>query len=145
VAMHNHPRYGTIWADAGRVPPVYDQSSAQGGGELVLVDEYEGGVNNAAFAQSAVAAMNGADLALLANHGVFVLGSSIRAVHQRAVALEQRCRNAWHVEALGGGKPLTGPVADLFRQSDGNKFIGFWEAMVRTELEADPTLLDAAR
>jgi ribulose-5-phosphate 4-epimerase/fuculose-1-phosphate aldolase len=145
VAMHNHPRYGTIWADAGRVPPVYDQSSAQGGGELVLVDEYAGGVNNSAFAQSAVKAMGGADLALLANHGVFVLGKSIRAVHQRAVALEQRCRSAWHVEALGGGTPLTGPVAEVFRQSDGNRFIGFWESMVRAELVADPTLLDSAR
>jgi len=85
--------------------------------------------------------MGDADLALLANHGVFVLGSSIRAVHQRAVALEQRCRNAWHVEALGGGTALKGPVADVFRQSDGNRFIGFWEAMVRVEIEADPTLL----
>jgi ribulose-5-phosphate 4-epimerase/fuculose-1-phosphate aldolase len=141
--MHNHPRYGTIWADAGRIPPVYDQSSAQGGGELVLVDEYEGGVSNADFARSAVEAMGGADLALLANHGVFVLGSSIRAVHQRAVALEQRCRNAWHVEAIGGGNPLTGSVADVFRRSDGTKFIGFWEAMVRVEIEADPTLLGA--
>jgi L-ribulose-5-phosphate 4-epimerase len=111
VAMHNHPRYGTIWADAGRIPPVYDQSSAMGGGQLVLVDEYEGGVNNAEFARSAVEAMGDADLALLANHGVFVLGTSIRAVHQR----------------------------------DGNRFIGFWEAMVRVELEADPTLLRADR
>lgn len=145
VAMHNHPRFGTIWADAGRIPPVYDQSSAQGGGELALVDEYEGGVNNTAFAESAVKAMNGADLALLANHGVFVLGKSIRAVHQRAVALEQRCKNAWHVEALGGGKPLAGPVADVFAKSDGDRLFGFWEAMVRVELDADPSLLGSAR
>src|SRR5207302_6012686 len=40
VAVHSHPRYGTIWADAGRIPPVFDQSSALGGGRLVLVDEY---------------------------------------------------------------------------------------------------------
>lgn len=145
VALHNHPRYGTIWADAGRVPPVYDQSSGLGGGELVLVDEYEGGVSDTAFARSAVEAMGAADLALLANHGVFVLASSIRAAHQRAVALEQRCRNAWHVEAIGGGAPMAGPVADRFRQSDGTKFIGFWEAMVRAELEADPTVLGAGR
>jgi ribulose-5-phosphate 4-epimerase/fuculose-1-phosphate aldolase len=88
--------------------------------------------------------MGGADMALLANHGVFVLGNSIRAVHQRAVALEQRCRNAWHVEALGGGTPLVGTIADLFASSDGNGFIGFWESMVRVELAADPTLLDPA-
>ena len=145
VAVHNHPRYGTVWADAGRVPPIYDQSSALGGGELVLVDEYNGGVNNAAAARSAVEAMGGADIALLANHGVFVLGNSIRAVHQRAVALEHRCRSAWHVEALGGGTPLVGAVAELFAKSDGNRFIGFWEAMVRAELATDPTLLASAR
>jgi ribulose-5-phosphate 4-epimerase/fuculose-1-phosphate aldolase len=145
VAMHNHPRFGTVWADAGRVPPIYDQSSALGGGELVLVDEYTGGVNDSSSARSAVESMGAADIALLANHGVFVLGNSVRAVHQRAVALEQRCRNAWHVEALGGGRPLVGAVADMFAKSDGNGFIGFWESMVRAELAADPTLLNSPR
>jgi L-ribulose-5-phosphate 4-epimerase len=142
VALHNHPRYGTIWADAGRVPPVCDQSSALGGGELTLVDEYRGAVNDAATAAAAVEAMGDADLALLANHGVFVLGSSIRAVHQRAVALEQRCRHAWHVEALGGGRELPEPARSTMRASDGTRFIGFWEAMARQELLADPTLLE---
>ena len=66
-----------------------------------MVDEYDGPVNDPGAAARAVAAMGGADLALLANHGVFVLAGSVRAAHQRAVALEQRCRHAWHVEALG--------------------------------------------
>jgi hypothetical protein len=30
----------------------------------------------------------------------------------------------------------------MFAKSDGDRFIGFWEAAVRTELRADPTLLD---
>jgi ribulose-5-phosphate 4-epimerase/fuculose-1-phosphate aldolase len=141
VALHHHPRYGTIWADVGRVPPVYDQSSALGGGELVLVDEYRGPVNDPRAAALAVEAMGGADLALLANHGVFVLGSSIRAVHQRAVALEQRCHHAWQVEAAGGGRELPEPARSAMQASDGTRFIGFWEAMARQELVADPTLL----
>ena len=49
----------------------------------------------------AIEAMGDAELALLAGHGVFVLGASVRAVHQRAVALEQRCKHAWHVRAGG--------------------------------------------
>ena len=142
VAVHNHPRFGTIWADAGRVPPVYDQSSALGGGEVVVVDEYKGTVNDASTAAAAVEAMGDADMALLANHGVFVLAASIRAAHQRAVALEQRCTHAWHVEAIGGGRELPEPARSFFRKSNGEGFIGFWEAMVRQELAADPTLLD---
>jgi ribulose-5-phosphate 4-epimerase/fuculose-1-phosphate aldolase len=141
VAVHSHPRYGTIWADAGRIPPVFDQSSALGGGRLVLVDEYTGAVNDAGSAAAAVEAMGDADMALLANHGVFVLAGSIRAAHQRAVALEQRCRHAWHVESLGGGRELPDPARSFFASSNGEGFIGFWEAMAREELRADPSLL----
>jgi ribulose-5-phosphate 4-epimerase/fuculose-1-phosphate aldolase len=143
-AVHNHPLYGTVMADMKVVPPAMDQSSSLGGGELVLVDEYDGGVNNMVAAQEAVARIGEADLALLAGHGVFVVGSTARAVHQRAVALEQRCQRAWHV--IAAGRPLDSPVPDwwtnLMNKSDGNGFIGFWEAMVRKELRADPTLLD---
>jgi ribulose-5-phosphate 4-epimerase/fuculose-1-phosphate aldolase len=142
VALHSHPRYGTVWADSGRIPPVLDQSSALGGGRLTFVDEYEGAVNDLSVAESAVRAMGDADMALLGGHGVFVLASSVRAAHQRAVALEQRCRHAWHVEALGGGKELPAAIQARSLQSDGNGFIGFWEAMARRELREDPSLLD---
>jgi len=143
-AVHNHPLYGTTWADLGEVPPVLDQSSALGGGELVLVDEYRGPVNDPASARRAVEAMGDATTALLAGHGVFVLGASPRAVHQRAVALEQRCQHAWHVRAAGGPMRSLLPqqFLDAMAASDGERFIGFWEAAVRAELRADPHLLD---
>lgn len=143
VAVHSHPRFATIWADARRVPPVLDQSSGLGGGQLVLVDEYEGGVNDMSVAESACRAMGNAELALLAGHGVFVLASSVRAAHQRCVALEQRSRHAWLAEALGGGHPLAPAMADRMLQSDGSGFVGFWEAMARAVLRDDPSLLDS--
>jgi L-ribulose-5-phosphate 4-epimerase len=143
-AVHNHPLYGTVWADMGEVPPVLDQSSALGGGELVLVNEYDGTVNDPANAKRAVERMGQATAALLAGHGVFVLGGSARAVHQRAVALEQRCQHAWCVRAAGGRAPSVLPDAflELMGASQGEGFIGFWEAAVRAELRADPSLLD---
>lgn len=141
VALHNHPRYGTIWADLCDVPARHDQSSALGGGRAVLVDEYDGAVNDANVAAKAVAAMGDADIAVLAQHGVFVLGGSYRAVHQRAVAFEQRSRNAWMVHVAGGGQQLQPAILDRFEASDGEGFIGFWEAMARRELRADPSLL----
>ena len=104
MGRHDRPLYGTVMADMKVVPPAIDQSSSLGGGELVVVDEYDGGVNNMVAAQEAVARIGTADLALLAGHGVFVVGSTARAVHQRAVALEQRCQRAWHV--MAAGRPL---------------------------------------
>jgi L-ribulose-5-phosphate 4-epimerase len=143
-AVHNHPLYGTVMADMREVPPAMDQSSSLGGGRLALVNDYGGGVNNLDAARDAVAAMGDADMALLAGHGVFITGSTARAVHQRAVALEQRCQHAWHI--MAAGRSLDTPVPDWWMDrmmaSGGNGFIGFWEAMVRQELRADPTLLD---
>jgi hypothetical protein len=46
------------------------------------------------------------------------------------------------VEALGGGRELPEPARSAMRASDGTRFVGFWEAMARQELLADPTLLD---
>jgi L-ribulose-5-phosphate 4-epimerase len=142
VAVHSHPRYATVWADLARVPGCYDQSSALGGGEPVVVDEYYSPVNSRDSAARAVKAMGQADVALLVNHGVFVTAGSIRAAHQRAVALEYRAWRAWHVESLGRGRELPEPSRSFFRASDGEGFIGFWEAMARRQLRDDPTLLD---
>jgi L-ribulose-5-phosphate 4-epimerase len=143
-AAHNHPLYGTVWADMGEIPPILDQSSALGGGELVLVNEYTGPVNHPESARRAVEEMGDATAALLAGHGVFVLGGSARAVHQRAVALEQRCQHAWLARAAGGGEKTLLPEGFLKATAamDGEGFIGFWEAAVRAELRADPHLLD---
>lgn len=144
VTVHNHPLYGVVWADLGEVPPVLDQSSALGGGELVLVEEYDGAVNDSSSARSAVDKIGDADLALLAGHGVLVIGTTVRAAHQRAVALEQRCQRAWHVRAVSQNAvtPAAGPFFEMMVKSDGNGFIGFWEAAVRAELRDDPSLLD---
>jgi L-ribulose-5-phosphate 4-epimerase len=142
-AVHNHPLYGTVWADMGEIPPVLDQSSSLGGGELTLVNEYSGPVNDPASARRAVEQMGTATSALLAGHGVLVLGGSARAVHQRAVALEQRCQRAWHVRTAGSQatSPLPQSFLEAMAASDGEGFFGFWEAAVRAELRADPGLL----
>jgi L-ribulose-5-phosphate 4-epimerase len=142
VAVHSHPRFGTVWADLGRVPECYDQSSALGGGEPVFVDEYDGPVDSSASAARAVESMGSAASAILANHGVLVTAASIRAAHQRAVALEYRSRRAWYVEALASGRPLPDPARSFFRDSDGEGFIGFFEAMARRELRRDPDCLE---
>lgn len=148
VAVHSHPLYATVWADLAEVPPVLDQSSALGGGSLVVVDEYDGAANDPDASAAAVRLMGDADMALLAAHGVFVTAVSARAAHQRCVALEQRSQRAWHARAIAGGGALESRLgtdaASMFARSDGDRFIGFWEAAVRAELRADPTLLDGS-
>ena len=123
-----------------RVPPIHDQTAAGGGGQLVLVDEYDGNVGDANAAAKAVEKMGDADLALLAHHGVFVLGINVNAVYWRAASLEWRCRMAWLVEQGGGGPGVPQVVHDTFGKSDGTRFTGYWETAVRRELRRDPEL-----
>jgi L-ribulose-5-phosphate 4-epimerase len=142
VAVHGHPRFGTIWADRQEIPEPMDQSSAAGGGRLTLVNEYGGGVNDTLTARRTAELMGDADLALLAGHGVMVLGDSISTVYHRAYSLELRCRNAWRVRAAG--PPVPSPLsAEIQAQWEAREtgLHGLWQGAARAELVADPTFL----
>ena len=143
VIIHNHSRYGTVWANAGRVPPIYDQTSAQVSGELKLMDEYNATVNESSEGARCAELLGKAKWALLVNHGVLVVAKDIAQAHLRAVTLEWRARTAWEVEALGGGKPMPADVAQgLGDMIDGNGFPFLWEAMARREIRLDASVLD---
>ena len=53
---------------------------------------------------TAVPEAGGFEIALLGNHGVLVLASTISLAYLRATVIEYRSRLAWRVEALGGGQ-----------------------------------------
>lgn len=143
VIIHNHPRWGSVWAAAGRVPPIYDQTSAMVDSDPVLFDEYRGTVEDAERGRDAVAALGEHKWALLENHGVLVVADNIRQAHLRAITLEWRCRLAWQVEMLGGGKPLPADVAEQTgKRTDINGFPFLWEAMAREEIRRDASVLE---
>jgi ribulose-5-phosphate 4-epimerase/fuculose-1-phosphate aldolase len=83
-------------------------------------------------------AMGDADIALLAGHGVFILGPDLPRTHLRAVSFAERCHRAALVEGLGGAKELAPEVSEMLGTAE---FEGFWEAMARKELRRDPALL----
>ncbi|AZI35735.1 putative aldolase [Caenibius tardaugens NBRC 16725] len=143
VAIHNHSEWGSVWAGAGRVPPIYDQTSAMVDGDPILYDEYRGTVEDRAAGRSAVERLSENKWALLANHGVFVVGKDIRQAHLRAITLEWRCRLAWRIEALGGGTPVAPETAEAIgARTDRSGFPFLWEAMARREIRRDPGVLE---
>ena len=144
VAVHGHPRWATAWACTHRVPPVYDQTSALAGRHVAVHDEYGGSVDAVANARSAVAALGHADIALLGNHGVFVVAPSIEAAYMRASTIEWRSWRASQVESIGGGVPLHDDVVDslhAYVEEHLDEFPTF-ESSIRAELRADPTMFD---
>src|SRR4029450_1335446 len=87
VAVHNHPVWSTIWADMHEVPPVYDQTSALVAGEGALCEPWDGTATDRANAEAAVRALGDARMALLANHGVLVVGSDVAQAYHRCMVL----------------------------------------------------------
>jgi ribulose-5-phosphate 4-epimerase/fuculose-1-phosphate aldolase len=141
VILHNHSRFGTLWANRGEAPPIYDQTSAQVDGPIALLSEYDGTVDQADQASSAARALGDAKWALLANHGVLVVAADIRQAHLRAITLEWRCRQAWYLDAAGAGTPMPPDIAaQTGALIDGNGFPFLWEAMARRELRAEPAI-----
>jgi ribulose-5-phosphate 4-epimerase/fuculose-1-phosphate aldolase len=144
VAVHNHPHYTTVWAAAGRVPEPFDQLSAMVDDDDVLIySDYAGPVSSKVAAKSNVKAMGSKHIALLQNHGAFVLGTSISETYFRCIALEWRSRLAWEVAALGGGsavKPEARVGLSTIVRQLGGSIPGWWEAAVRREIRRDSSL-----
>ena len=147
VVVHNHPRWGTLWADSHRIPPIYDQTSAMYGGEIAIDASYQGPVNQTANALDVVKALAGADVALMVNHGVLVIGRDVREAYLRAAVLEWRSRQAWHVEALGSGVPMQEDAATAFgtmiaTSAAKGSFDNWFAAAARRVIRQDPAVLE---
>ena len=111
-ALHNHPPYGTAWACAAALPPLYDQTGANGGGTAVVYSEYEGVVRTTDAAAALARAYGDADMAILTGHGTLVSASSVALALLRAICFEHRARKAYEVQAMGlPGKPLLPEMA----------------------------------
>ncbi len=91
-AIHNHPPYGTLWACAGELPPLYDQTGANGGGTASVYAEYGGVVDTRDAAAELAAAYGAADMAILVGHGTLVTASSVALALLRAQCFEHRSR-----------------------------------------------------
>ena len=142
VAVHNHPRWGTVWAALKRVPPVHDQTSSLVDNDLVVHDEYGKPVGDSDEARAAVESLGKGKAALLGHHGVLVVGYDVGQVYARCMSLEWRCRMAWHVESLGGAEPMPAEASQrLARGIDRRGYPGLWEAMARQEIQLDPRVL----
>jgi L-fuculose-phosphate aldolase len=146
VGIHHHPRWGTVWAAAGRIPAAYDQGSSYLRSDRIgFLDEYVGPVTSGESSRTNIDALADNDATFLANHGVLVVGRSVQAAHLRATMLEHRCHQAWKVEVLGGGRAMPDAaakaLADAAESSDLRSGHQFWY-MVRKLIRQDSSVLD---
>jgi ribulose-5-phosphate 4-epimerase/fuculose-1-phosphate aldolase len=143
VLAHNHPPFGTIWAAAGEVPPLLDQTGANGGGVVTRYADYSGALLSPQRAAELAEAYGDADIAILDNHGVLVSGESPELVLVRALSFEWRCRLAYQVSAMGRqGQPLSEKVERELAESAELYGKLLLEGYGRRIIAADPHVLD---
>jgi ribulose-5-phosphate 4-epimerase/fuculose-1-phosphate aldolase len=143
VLAHNHPPYGTIWAAAGEIPPLLDQTGGNGGGTVVRYADYTGALLSDARAAKLAEAYGGADVAILDNHGVLVSGEDVGVVLVRALSFEWRCRLAFQVQSMGrSGPPVAPEIERELAQSAATYGRVLFAGYGRRLVAADPSVLD---
>ena len=136
VAVHNHPRYGTIWADSPGSRRATTRARRWAGRARAGRRVRRPGQrpDSAARAVESMGTRYGPP------------GQPRRLRHRREHPGRPPARRCPRVavpragtsDASAPGRELPEPARSFFRNSDGDGFIGFFEAMVRQELRLDP-------
>ncbi|MGB3895132.1 MAG: class II aldolase/adducin family protein [Mycolicibacter sinensis] len=144
VVIHNHPYYVSLLASLHAPPELVHQTGSLFLDDLCFVERYDGEFDSAARAQELVGRIGGANLAILASHGVIVTGRTLAEAVYRSATIERVCKLAYHV-MLTGRTPAPMKRSDMAgmqtslieRAAD-----VYWAGAVRMTIKADRGVLD---
>lgn len=100
VVVHNHPYWATVLAAVGLLPEVLHQNDAMFDGDLLLIEEYTGEIDDAQLGAELAARIGDASVILLANHGVIVTAPTIEEATFKSASIDRMCRLAYDVALL---------------------------------------------
>jgi ribulose-5-phosphate 4-epimerase/fuculose-1-phosphate aldolase len=143
VVIHNHPRYGTLLATLGLLPAIAHQAGCIFLDDLVLVEEYRGGVTDEAAGQALANEIGAAKGVVMASHGVLVTGADMAEAVFRAVTLERMCELTYQQLQLGRepreiAREVALPVQSWLVHTGAP---AYWDGAVRLLLERRPEVL----
>ena len=143
VLIHNHPYYGSLLSTLHHEPEITDQQACMFDGDILLFDEYTGGVDDAAGGAHLANSIGSATAVILANHGVLVAGGSVFQATYRAVNFERTCR--LNYDALAADQkpvPVPLPTRDLLKRAINNLSVDYyWGGQLRKLLAEEPEVL----
>lgn len=144
VVIHNHPYYVSVLAALGMLPQLVHQTGALFLDDMYLVPEYDGEIDEPWRAVDLAKDVGSANMILLANHGVIIMGSTLEVAVYRAASIERVCKLAYDV-MLTGRDPvrmnrgdLVGMKASLIERAADV----YWAGAARMTIKADRSVLD---
>jgi ribulose-5-phosphate 4-epimerase/fuculose-1-phosphate aldolase len=143
VVVHNHPPYASALAAVGELPDLVHQNSSILSGEMVLVTDYDGEVDQPALGADLAAAIGGASVALLVSHGVIVTAPTMAEAVYKSVLFERTCKLHWLVRAMDRS-PI--PIAATHQQQLKASLVEraapvYWNGVVRQLVAREPEVL----
>jgi ribulose-5-phosphate 4-epimerase/fuculose-1-phosphate aldolase len=144
VVVHNHPYYVTVLAAVGILPEIVHQTGCMYDGDLALVHEYTGEVDDAALGADLARRIGDKSVVILASHGIIVTAPTIQEATYRSASIDRACRLAYDVMLLGRD-PLV--IAPGLRHGMKKSLLErgadvFWAGAVRSLLRREPGVLD---
>ncbi len=116
AVVHSHPTFATTLAIARRpIPACHYMIAAFGGTDIRCADYATFGTKE--LSNHALAALEGRDACLLANHGMIVCGPTLAKAMWLAVELETIAKQYYHSLLIGGPHVLSdAEIADTARK-----------------------------
>ena len=141
--MHNHPPYATALAAIGELPELVHQNSSILADELVLIDEYEGEVDQAELGADLATSIGDASVALLVSHGVIVTAPTMCEAVYKSVLFERTCMLHWLVRAMDRApRPIAATHQKQLKASLVERAAPvYWNGVVRTLVAAEPDVM----
>jgi len=144
VVIHNHPYWVTVLAALGELPEIFHQTGCLFDEDMVLVDEYDGSIEDPESGAQLAAAIGQAHVAVLVNHGVIVMGENLEVAVYRAASFERQCRLAYHVlQAQRSPRVVETTIRSGMQQILIDRAADiYWAGAVRQLLKVTPEVLE---
>ena len=111
--IHSHPVYATMFAVAHQdIPSCIDEFTVYLGGDIRCTEYCPSG--SAELAEQVVKALESRGAALIANHGMVAIGTTMQKTMHNTALVERSAKIIWGSKQLGGIFPLPEKVNENF-------------------------------
>ena len=144
AAAHSHSVYGKAFSALGKLLDPLTQDACAFYDDHVLFDDFSGVVLDNSEGERIAAALGDCKAAILQNHGLLTVGSSIDEAAWWYITMERSCQAQLLAEAAGTPKPIEHEVAVHTRSTVGSDLAGWFsfQPLYQVITEEQPELLD---
>jgi ribulose-5-phosphate 4-epimerase/fuculose-1-phosphate aldolase len=144
AAAHSHSVYGKAFSALGKLLDPLTQDACAFYDDHVLFDDFSGVVLDNSEGERIAAVLGDRKAAILQNHGLLTVGSSIDEAAWWYITMERSCQAQLLAEAAGTPKPIEHEVAVHTRSTVGSDLAGWFsfQPLYQVITEEQPELLD---